>query len=97
MLRELATLLGELHDGLAALDAGHGVRLARVDMTLPLDLRPVLRGGGCLLLADVPRTSAIDAWLAAPSKLSIGWATGPAQADVATPAGGDASGPGPAP
>ncbi|HST46040.1 MAG TPA: hypothetical protein VLK29_12560 [Luteimonas sp.] len=97
MLRELATLLGELHDGLATLDAGHGVRLARVDMTLPLDLRPVLRGGGCVLLADVPRTSAIDAWLAAPSKLSIGWAAGAGQAGVAAPADSGASAPGAAP
>jgi len=73
MLRELHQLLDELHDGLNAIEAHGGVRLSQVDMTLPLELRPVFRGGGCVLLADVPRQRAIDEWVASPSKLVIGW------------------------
>lgn len=76
MLRELHHLLGELHDGLSAIEVQGGVRLAQVDMTLPLELRPVFRGGGCVLLADVPRQRAIDDWTTSPSKLVIAWGTG---------------------
>ena len=72
MLRELHHLLGELHDGLNAIES-HGVRLTNVDMTLPLELRPVFRDGGCVLLADVPRQRGVDAWISSPSKLVIGW------------------------
>lgn len=73
MLRELSQLLEELHDGLLAVEASGAMRLSRVEMTLPLELRPVLRGGGCILLADVPRSRAVDPWLASPSKLQLVW------------------------
>ncbi|AXK72147.1 hypothetical protein DWG18_07530 [Lysobacter sp. TY2-98] len=73
MLRELHQLLDELHDGLTSIELQGGVRLSKVDMTLPLELRPVFRNGGCVLLADVPRARAVDAWFATPSKLVIGW------------------------
>lgn len=76
MLRELHHLLDELHDGLDAIELRGGVRLSNVDMTLPLELRPVFRDGGCVLLADVPRQRAVDAWVASPSKLVIGWSAG---------------------
>lgn len=72
MLRELHHLLDELHDGLTGLET-HGVRLSNVDMTLPLELRPVFRNGGCVLLADVPRQRSVDEWTAHPSKLVVGW------------------------
>lgn len=75
MLRELSVLLDELHDGLAGIEARDGVRLANVDMVLPLELRPIFRDGGCILLADVPRNSGVDAWIASPSKLSVGWSS----------------------
>jgi hypothetical protein len=75
MLRELHHLLNELHDGLNAIETHGGVRLSNVDMTLPLELRPVFRNGGCVLLADVPRQRSIDAWIASPSKLVIGWSS----------------------
>ena len=75
MLRELSTLLGELHDGLTDIEVRGGVRLANVDMVLPLELRPIFRDGGCVLLADVPRSSGVDAWIASPSRLSIGWSS----------------------
>lgn len=73
MLRELHHLLNDLRDGLNAIDLHGGVRLSNVDMTLPLELRAVFRNGGCVLLADVPRQRAVDAWVASPSKLVIGW------------------------
>ncbi len=73
MLRELSHLLDELHDGLLAVEARGGVQLSNVDMTLPLSLRPVLRDGGCVLLADLPRSREVNAWLASPSKLRVSW------------------------
>lgn len=64
MLRELHELLSELQEALAplALAARAGVRLDAVALDLPLDVVPVLRGGGCALLADVPRNTADAAW-----------------------------------
>ena len=76
MLRELATLLNELHDGLAAVQDRAGVELSAVEMTLPLELRPVLRDGGCVLLADVPRSRDVNDWIASPSKIRVGWGGG---------------------
>ena len=76
MLRELSQLLDELHDGLVNVEARGGVQLSAVDMTLPLDVRPVFRDGACVLLADVPRTRSTDAWVASPSRLSVSWSTG---------------------
>ncbi|QDH70461.1 hypothetical protein [Marilutibacter alkalisoli] len=73
MLRELSHLLNELHDGLLAVEARGGVQLAQVEMTLPLELRPVLRDGGCVLLADVPRSREVNDWMASPSKLRLSW------------------------
>lgn len=82
MLRELHHLLNELHDGLNSVELQGGVRLSNVDMTLPLELRAVFRNGGCVLLADVPRQRAVDAWVASPSKLVLGWS---ANTDLAGP------------
>ena len=76
MLRELSQLLDELHDGLVNVEARGGVQLSAVDMTLPLDVRPVFRDGACVLLADVPRTRSADEWIASPSRLSVSWSSG---------------------
>lgn len=76
MLRELSQLLDELHDGLLAIEAREGMRLSQVDMTLPIDLRPVFRDGGCVLLAEFPRSSEVNAWMSTPSKLRLGWTQG---------------------
>jgi hypothetical protein len=76
MLRELSHLLSELHDGLLAVEARGGVQLAKVEMTLPLELRPIFRDGGCVLLADVARSREVNDWLAAPSKLRVSWSAG---------------------
>jgi hypothetical protein len=79
MLRELSHLLSELHDGLLAVEARGSVQLAKVEMTLPLELRPILRDGGCVLLADVARSREVNAWLASPSKLRVSWSDGDKQ------------------
>ncbi len=76
MLRELSQLLDELHDGLVAIDARDGMRLSQVEMTLPIDIQPVFRDGGCVLLADFTRSSEVNAWLATPSRLTLAWTSG---------------------
>lgn len=78
MLRELSQMLDELHDGLLAIEQRGGVALSRVDMTLPLELRPVFRNGGCVLLADLSRSREVNAWLTEPSRLSVSWSSGDA-------------------
>lgn len=96
MLRELSIVLQELHDGMLpmARGAAAGVRLSRVEMTIPMDIQPVLRGGGCAVLADVSRSHADAAWRDAPSRLHVLWvAQGDAVAHgdtdtVASPEGG---------
>ena len=74
MRRELSQLLDELHDGLLAIEARDGLRLSQVDMTLPIELRPVFRDGGCVLLAEFPRGLGADDWTPTPSRLRLGWA-----------------------
>lgn len=76
MLRELSHLLDELHDGMLAVQARGGMQLTGVEMTLPLELRPILRDGGCVLLADVSRSREVNDWLASPSKLRLSWSAG---------------------
>lgn len=76
MLRELSQLLEELHDGLLSIEARGGVSLTQVDMTLPLEVRPVFRNGGCVLLADVARSRDVNEWIASPSKLRLAWGLG---------------------
>lgn len=82
MLRELHHLLNELHDGLNAIELHGGVRLSAVDMTLPLELCPVFRDGGCVLLADVARQRTVDTWLTSQSKLVVGWSANGTGADA---------------
>jgi hypothetical protein len=71
--RELSQVLIELHEGLAAVEARAGMRLTRVEMTLPIELRPVFRQGGCVLLADFARSAELNAWATTPSRLVLGW------------------------
>lgn len=90
MLRELSSLLIELHEGLLAIEsrelgAGQGVALSEVEMRLPLTLRPVFENGGCRLLADFARSSGMDDWTAEVSQLHLHWSRpGDAQTE-ATP------------
>ncbi|ADV26713.1 hypothetical protein Psesu_0861 [Pseudoxanthomonas suwonensis 11-1] len=85
MFRELSQLLDELHDGLVAIQAREGMQLSGVEMTLPVELRPVLRDGGCVLLAEFPRSSGVDAWTPLPSRLVLAWSQDGAAATEATP------------
>ncbi len=81
MLRDLSAVLEDLHHGMqAAADrAGGGVRIARAEMTLPVDIALVLKDGGCALLADVPRNAADAGWQQTPSRLTLRWAEVPTE------------------
>lgn len=81
MLRELSQVLDELHDGLIAIEMRGRVQLAQVEMTLPLELRPVLRNGSCVLLADLPRSREVNDWMASPSRFHLSWGGRDATAD----------------
>lgn len=71
MLRELHEVLTEMQEALApmASAAQAGMRIAAVELTLPIDVQPVLRDGGCALLADVSRNFADAAWHDVPTRL----------------------------
>ena len=81
MLRDLSTVLEDLLQGMqaAAARAGGGVRIARAEMTLPVDIALVLKDGGCALLADVARNAADAAWQQTPSRIALLWAEVPTQ------------------
>jgi hypothetical protein len=80
MLRDLATVIEDLHHGLQAAAQRAGMRLARAEMTLPVDTTLVLRDGSCVLLADVARHPADAQWQDASSRLSMRWAEFPTDA-----------------
>jgi hypothetical protein len=71
MLRDLATMLADLQDGIHAAAQQAGVRLTEAEMTLPVDVALVLKDGGCALLADVPRNAAAAPWWQAQSRLTL--------------------------
>ncbi|KAF1703634.1 hypothetical protein [Pseudoxanthomonas suwonensis] len=75
MFRELSHLLDELHDGLVAIQAREGLQLSGVEMVLPVELRPVLRDGGCVLLAEFPRSTEVNAWTPLASRLVLAWSS----------------------
>ena len=80
MLRELHEVITELQDSLAtrASAARAGLRLSALEMDLPLDMVLLLRAGGCVLLADVPRNLADANWNDGPNRLRLTLATTPA-------------------
>ncbi|NML44210.1 hypothetical protein HHL11_10650 [Ramlibacter sp. G-1-2-2] len=73
MLRELHEVIGELQESIApmAVAAGAGMRLSGLSLDLPLDIALVLRAGGCVLLADVPRNLADATWTIEPNRLQL--------------------------
>ena len=81
MLRELHELVAELQDSVAPLAAAAqaGVRLSALELNLPLDMVTLLRGGGCVLLADVPRNGADASWNGTPTQLHLTLSAVPAQ------------------
>jgi len=73
MLRDLAAVIADLHAGLHAAAARAGVRITHAETTLPIDAALSLQGGGCVLLADVKRSSADVDWLGQPCRMSLTW------------------------
>lgn len=73
MLRDLATVLCDLHAGLQVAAERAGVRVTQAEMTLPVDTALALKDGGCVLQADVARSLADDSWREQPSRLTLVW------------------------
>jgi hypothetical protein len=85
MLRELHEVVAELQDSVAPLAAAAaaGMRLSAVELNLPLDMALRLRGGTCVLLADVPRNSADASWQDETSRLQLTLLATPSDEEVA--------------
>ena len=81
MLRELHELMTELQTSIAPLGvaAQAGVRIGTLDMSLPLDMVAMLRGGACVVLADVQRNHADASWCEQPTRMHVLLAAVPAQ------------------
>jgi hypothetical protein len=81
MLRDLSTVLEDLHGGVQAYagKAANGVRITKAEMTLPVNAVLVLKDGGCALLADVTRNYADALWNETPSRLTLVWAETPTE------------------
>ena len=75
MLRDLSTVIEDLHEGLSGYGraAAAGMRLAHVEITLPMDFLAVLRDGTCVLLADVARAQSDAAWIERASRARFVW------------------------
>jgi len=73
MLRDLATMLADLQEGLQAAARRAGVQLTHAEMTLPVDTALTLQDGGCLLRADVVRSYADEGWREQPARLELTW------------------------
>jgi hypothetical protein len=75
MLRELHEVLGEVHASIAPMAQAQclGVRLSSFEFALPMDMVALLRDGGCVLLADVPRSSEAAHWSESSSQLRVRW------------------------
>ena len=82
MLRDLSTVLEDLHRGVAAAAdrAGPGVRIVQAEIALPVDAALVLKDGGCALLVDVTRNAADASWFQSPSRLTLSWGEVPTEA-----------------
>jgi hypothetical protein len=83
MLRELHEVVTELQASVAPLAqaALAGVRLQALALNLPLNMVLLLRDGGCVLLADVPRNLADAPWNLEPSRLQLTLCATPASAE----------------
>jgi len=70
MLRELADVLLDLCTRVPlAAPAGSGLRVQRIDLALPVDVRVVFRDGAPVLLADVPRSRLAPQWATSMSRI----------------------------
>lgn len=82
MLRELSSVLLDIHDGLdqcvrRVSSQGMTVVLTTVDVQLPLDIQPVFLEGQCVLRADVPRTHGQGDWSCVRSSVFVSWIAQP--------------------
>jgi hypothetical protein len=73
MLRDLAAVIEDLHEGLQRLTLQRDVRLLNAQMTLPVDSALALKDGGCALLLDVSRNFADAPWRSQTSRLTLEW------------------------
>jgi hypothetical protein len=73
MLRDLATVLMDLHMGLQSAADRAGMQLTQAEMTLPVDTALALKDGRCVLLADVARSYADAAWRQQSCRLALVW------------------------
>lgn len=80
MLRDLSTVLMDLHQGLDAAAQRAGVQVTQAEMTLPVDTALTLKDGGCVLLADVARSYADAGWRQQSCRLSLVWQQLPTEA-----------------
>lgn len=87
MLRELHEVITELQASVAPLATASsaGMRLSALELNLPLDMALRLRGGGCVLLADVPRNLADASWNQEPNRLQLTLTATPAAQGDAWP------------
>lgn len=79
MLRDLSSVLADLHQGLQGAAHGAGMHLTRAEMTLPVDTALALQGGGCVLRADVARSHADAGWREQPCRLVLVWQQWPTE------------------
>lgn len=79
MLRDLASVIEDLHRGVQAAAERAGMRIKQAEMVLPVDTALVLQGGGCRLHADVARSLSDAGWHEAPSRLVLTWAETPTE------------------
>ncbi|MBO9645334.1 MAG: hypothetical protein J7603_19665, partial [Pseudacidovorax sp.] len=73
MLRDLATVLADLQQGLQVAAQRAGMQLTHAEMTLPVDTALTLQGGSCVLRADVVRSYADADWREQPARLGLTW------------------------
>lgn len=71
MLRTLSRTLVDLHAGFESMLPNESLRITGMELTLPVDLTMLFADGGCLVLADVPRSRSEGALAAPPSMLRV--------------------------
>jgi len=77
MLRDLATVIEDLHQGLlSAIDVPHEhFRLNQAEILLPVDMRIIFRDEGAVLQGDVQRVRDDINWRHGISRLQVEWQT----------------------
>jgi hypothetical protein len=73
MLREMHEVISELQESIVSLGSvtQAGMRLSTMQLSLPVEMLPILRDGACVLLADVSRNQADTRWSPCYSQLHL--------------------------